>query len=295
MAAALKEGAPVSEFSHTWTWYKGEWLAGNAPIIGPRTHGFWLGSVVFDGARAFVGVAPDLDLHCARVNRSAETFGLTPLHPAEEIAELVADGRERFAADAALYIRPMYWAEQGGFLSVPPLPESTCFCLCLYDVPMPDPKGFSVCLSRFRRPTLEVAPVNAKAACLYPNSARALSEVKAKGFDNAVLLDGLGNVAELATANIFLAKDGAAHTPVPNGSFLNGITRQRVIALLREAGITVHERTLSYRDFLDADEIFSTGNYSKLMPVTRIEERDLQPGPVYHKARELYWSFAHSG
>jgi len=285
----------VSEWSKTWTWVEGEWLEGNVPLVGPRTHGLWLSSVVFDGARAFEGVTPDLDRHCARVNRSAEALGLLPLHPAEEIVDLVKDGLKRFDADTALYIRPMYWAEQGGFYSVPPLPESTRFCLCLYEVPMPAPKGFSVTLSSFRRPTIETAPVNAKASCLYPNSARALLEAKAKGFDNALILDAIGNVAELATANVFLAKDGEAHTPVPNGSFLNGITRQRVAALLRQAGMTVHERSLTYRDFLDADEIFCTGNYSKVMPITRIEERDLQPGPVYQKARDLYWAFAHAG
>ena len=285
----------MSEWSKTWTWVEGEWLEGNVPLVGPRTHGLWLSSVVFDGARAFEGVTPDLDRHCARVNRSAEALGLLPLHPAEEIVDLVKDGLKRFDADTALYIRPMYWAEQGGFYSVPPLPESTRFCLCLYEVPMPAPKGFSVTLSSFRRPTIETAPVNAKASCLYPNSARALLEAKAKGFDNALILDAIGNVAELATANVFLAKDGEAHTPVPNGSFLNGITRQRVAALLRQAGMTVHERSLTYRDFLDADEIFCTGNYSKVMPITRIEERDLQPGPVYQKARDLYWAFAHAG
>lgn len=285
----------MSEWSETWTWVEGKWLQGNPGIVGPRTHGLWLSSVVFDGARAFEGVTPDLDLHCARVNRSAAALGLLPLHAAAEIVDLVHDGLRRFDPEAALYIRPMYWAEQGGFYSVPPLPESTRFCLCLYEVPMPEPKGFSITLSQFRRPTPEAAPVNAKASCLYPNSARALTEARAKGFDNAVVLDGLGNVAELATANIFLAKNGQAHTPVPNGTFLDGITRQRVIALLRKAGVAVHERSLTFADFLDADEIFCTGNYSKVMPVTRIETRDLQPGPVYHKARELYWAFAHGG
>jgi branched-chain amino acid aminotransferase len=107
------------------------------------------------------------------------------------------------------------------------------------------------------------------------------------------MLDALGHVAELATANIWYVKDGEAHTPIPNGTFLNGITRQRVIALLRRAGISVHERPLSWREFLDADEAFSTGNYAKLMPVNRLENRSLQPGPIYAKARDLYWAFAH--
>ena len=104
----------------------------------------------------------------------------------------------------------------------------------------------------------------------------------------------LGNVAEFATANAFLVKDGKVATPVPNGTFLNGVTRQRVIGLLRGAGLDVFETTLSYDDFRNADEIFSTGNYSKIMPVTRFEDREFQPGPVSAKARQLYWEFAHS-
>ena len=109
-----------------------------------------------------------------------------------------------------------------------------------------------------------------------------------------MVLDLLGNVAELATANIFIGKDGVVFTPAPNGTFLNGITRQRVIKLLRDAGVDVVETVLSYRDVQNADEIFSSGNYSKVMPVNRIDERSLQPGPLYRKARELYWDYAHA-
>jgi branched-chain amino acid aminotransferase len=108
------------------------------------------------------------------------------------------------------------------------------------------------------------------------------------------MLDPLSNVSELATANIWYARDGEVHTPVPNGTFLNGITRQRIIKLLRGAGVTVHERSLKWRDFIDADEVFSTGNWAKVAPVTRIEDRDLQPGPMYELARELYWNYAHT-
>ncbi len=148
--------------------------------------------------------------------------------------------------------------------------------------------------SSFRRPTLESMPTDSKAGCLYPNNARVLREAKERGFDNALVCDALGNVAETGTSNVFMAKEGVVHTPAANGTFLNGITRQRVISLLRGAGVPVEESTLRYEDFAGADEIFITGNYSKVMPVLRIDSRDLQPGPFYRKARELYWDFAHS-
>jgi branched-chain amino acid aminotransferase len=285
----------MSTWSQSFTFLDGEWFEGNKPIIGPRTHAFWLGSSVFDGARAFEGVTPDLDQHCARLNRSAKAMWLKPTMTEEAIYELALEGVKKFSKDAALYIRPMYWAERNGATSVPPDPESTRFCLCIYEAPLPKPTGIAITRSPFRKPTAETMPINAKAGCLYPNNARALIEARSRGFDNCLMCDMLGNVAELGTANIFMAKDGVVFTPAANGTFLSGITRGRVIALLREAGVTVVEAVLRYSDFQSADEIFSTGNFTKVSPVTRIDDRSLQPGPFYRRARELYWEFAHAG
>jgi branched-chain amino acid aminotransferase len=280
-------------FSKTWTFFDGHWHDGNAPIMGARTHAAWLGSMVFDGARAFEGVTPDLDLHCARVNRSAESFQLKVLLSVEEWIALAREGLRRFDEQDELYIRPMYWAETGSLGGVRHDPESTRWCLTIYQASMPKPTGGSITLSPFRRPTVECMPLEAKAGCLYPNNARAIIEAQSRGFDNCLMRDMLGNVAELGTANVFMAKDGVVYTPAANGTFLNGITRQRVITLLREDGVTVVETTLSYADFQGADEIFSTGNFSKVSPYTRIDDHALQPGPFYRKARALYWAFAH--
>lgn len=285
---------PAGDTGATWTFFEGDWHPGNVRIMGPRTHAAWLGSTVFDGARAFEGVQPDLDLHLARVNQSARTFGLQPVVSVETWQGLVSEGLRHFDPDAELYIRPMYWAESGFGGGVLFDPESTNWCLSLYEAPMPKPVGTAVTLSPFRRPTAECAPVDAKASCLYPNGARALGEAKARGFGNCLMRDMLGNIAELANANVFLARDGIVFTPAPNGSFLDGITRRRVIGLLRHEGVSVVERPLSYAAFQAADEIFSTGNFAKVAPITGIDERPLQPGPFFQRARELYWAFAHS-
>jgi len=286
--------AASQTWSTTWTFFDGDWHEGNVPLWGARTHAIWLGSSVFDGARVFEGVAPDLDLHCARVNASAETMYLKPNVSVDEMVGLTREGMTKFVNDVTLYVRPMYWAERSGPMALAPDPESTRFALTLYDAPMRRPDGFSITLSPFRRPTRETAPVDAKAGCLYPNNARALFEAKSRGFDNAIACDVAGNVAELANSNVFMGKDGVVFTPIPNGTFLAGITRMRVIGLLRDAGVTVVEKVLRYADFESADEIFSTGNASKVLPITRIGERVLQPGPLYRKARELYWAYAHS-
>ncbi|MBI1386456.1 MAG: branched-chain amino acid aminotransferase [Rhizobiales bacterium] len=282
--------APLSE---THVYVDGDWHAGDVRIMGARSHAFWLGTSVFDGARAFDGVTPDLERHCERLNRSALALGLKPTMTGEAIVGLVRDGLERFESKEAIYIRPMYWAEAGGYMSVPADPDSTRFLICLHVAPMIAPTGFSVTVSPFRRPTPECMPTDAKSGCLYPNNGRAIMEAKGRGFDNAIVRDMAGNVAETATSNVFIVRDGVVMTPVPNGCFLNGITRQRTIALLRAAGHEVMETTLRVEDLMQADEIFSSGNHSKIVPITRIEERSLQPGPVAQKARKLYMDWAH--
>lgn len=288
----MPAAAPIN-YSQTWTFFEGEWHDGNVPIMGPRTHAAWLGSMVFDGARAFEGVTPDLDRHLARINWSATNFKLNALVDQPTWLGLVQDGLKRFAENAELYIRPMYWAQNGVGGGVLFDPDTTNWCLCIYEAPMPKPTGLSITLSPFRRPTAESAPVEAKAGCLYPNNSRAMMEAKSRGFDNCLLRDMLGHIAELGNSNIFMAKDGVVYTPAANGTFLSGITRQRVIELLRGDGVTVIESSLSYRDFETADEIFASGNFAKVQPIIRIDDRSLQPGPFYAKARKLYWEFAH--
>ena len=282
-----------SAFSKTWTWFDGRWHEGNPPLLGPRSHAAWLGSSVFDGARVFEGVMPDIEAHAARVNASASRMDMRPTLSDDEIAGLAREGARKFDAKAALYVRPMYWAEGEGPGAILPDPDTTRFCLCIYEAPMPEPTGFSLGISRFRRPTPETAPTDVKTGALYPNNGRALRDAMARGFGNALVLDMLGNVAETASSNLFIVRDGVVQTPAPNGCFLNGITRQRVISLLRADGRTVLEQRLTVDDVLAADEVFSTGNYGKVQPVTRVEESRYAIGPVYRKARALYWAFAH--
>ena len=153
------------------------------------------------------------------------------------------------------------------------------------------PLTLGLCRS-IRRPTPESAPTDAKASCLYPNSSRGVAEMLARGFQNGIVLDAAGNVAETCSSNLFLAKNGIVSTPVPNGTFLAGITRNRTVKLLRNAGVTVEERTVTTADLDDCDEMFTTGNAGKVQPVSRYESRDLQPGPIGRQAHELYMAFA---
>jgi len=277
------------------TWYQGRWHDGDVAVMRAADHGIWQGSSVFDGARWFDGVAPDLDAHCARVNRSAAALMITPTMTADEIARIAREGLRPYGKDQAVYIRPMYWALDGSELGVSPKENSTGFALCLEAVPMPAADAtITLTRTRYRRPVLEDNVCNAKAGCLYPNNARMLVEAKAKGFSNALVADAMGNVAETATANVFMVKDGVAMTPIANGTFLSGITRARHIANLRADGIEVREAVLTFDDFHGADEVFLSGNFAKVTPVREFDGSHYQHGPVTRRARQLYMDWAHS-
>jgi branched-chain amino acid aminotransferase len=277
------------------TYFNGSWHAGDPAVIRAADHGAWLGTTVFDGARYVDGIAPDLAKHCARVNASARALMITPTVEAADMVEIVWEGLRAYPKEAALYIRPMYWALDGGDLGIVPKEGATGFAISLEEIPMP-PEGFSTTLgrTRFRRPVLEDAVVNAKAGCLYPNNARMLKEARGRGFGNALVADALGNVAETATANVFAVMDGAVFTPIPNGTFLAGITRARHIENMRREGIEVHETVMTFDDFHAADEVFLSGNLMKVTPVSAFEDTQYKPGPVTERVRQMYWDWAHS-
>ena len=277
------------------TYFNGTWHDGDKYILRAADHGAWLGSSVFDGARFFEGATPDLLLHCERVNNSAKAMMLDPSVTPEEMVEIIKEGLSSFDKSTSVYIRPMYWALDGAESLVLPKENSTAFSICLEQIPMAS-ATVSATLSRtkFRRPVLEDNVVNAKAGCLYPNNARMLAEARSKGFTNALVADAAGNVAETATANIFMVKDGEVLTPIPNGTFLAGITRARHIQNLREYGKKVSETVLTFQDFEEADEVFMTGNMTKIMPVTAFEDKNYQVGSIAKLARELYWDWSRS-
>lgn len=275
------------------TYFNGTWHDGDVPVMSAADHGAWLGSGVFDGARYVNGVAPDLHAHCARVNRSAYALMVTPTVSTDDMVQIVWDGLKSYPKDAAVYIRPMYWAIDGDATAIVPTPDKTGFAICLEEIPLaPETASVSLGKTRFRRPVLEDAVVNAKAGCLYPNNARMLAEVRTRGFQNALVTDAMGNVAESATSNVFMVKDGEVFTPIANGTFLAGITRARHMTNLRADGVKVHETVLSFADFETADEVFLSGNMHKVTPVVGFEDTSYQNGPITRRVRDMYWDWA---
>ncbi len=275
------------------TFFEGKWHEGNIPVMRAADHGAWLGSTVFDGARYFDGLAPDLALHCARVNRSAAAMQLTPTHAAQEIEGIVRDGLKLYRPDQALYVRPMYWGQEDDGYGLGPHADFTGFAVCLEEIPMSAPdNSVTLTTTSFRRPVLADNVCNAKAGCLYPNNYRMIAEARKKGFTNALVADAMGNVAESATANVFIVRDGVAFTPIANGTFLAGITRSRHIANLRTDGVEVVEKVITFDEVHAADEVFLTGNFNKVTRVTRFDDTHYKSHKMADRARSIYWDWA---
>lgn len=277
------------------TYFEKNWHKGNIPIMNAADHGSWLGSTVFDGARYFDGVAPDLLAHCKRLNQSAKAMGLVPTYSEKEIYDLILEGLANYTKQSAVYIRPMYWGIGNGYSAIVPDAANIGFCICLEEIPMAsDTNTTTLTRTSFHRPILTDNLCNAKAGCLYPNNARMLQEASTKGFNNALVADAVGNVAETATSNVFLVKDGEIFTPIPNGTFLAGITRSRHIQNLKSDGYQVNECVLKFEDFSRADEVFLTGNMTKITPVSLFDDIKYEIGPVTKRARSLYFDWANS-
>lgn len=277
------------------TYFEKNWHKGNIPIMNAADHGSWLGSTVFDGARYFDGVAPDLLAHCERLNQSAKAMGLVPTYSEKEIYDLILEGLANYTKQSAVYIRPMYWGIGNGYSAIVPDGANIGFCICLEEIPMAsDANTTTLTRTSFHRPILTDNLCNAKAGCLYPNNARMLQEASTKGFNNALVADAVGNVAETATSNVFLVKDGEIFTPIPNGTFLAGITRSRHIQNLKSDGYQVNECVLKFEDFSRADEVFLTGNMTKITPVSLFDDIKYEIGPVTKRARSLYFDWANS-
>lgn len=277
------------------TYFEKNWHKGNIPIMNAADHGSWLGSTVFDGARYFNGIAPDLLAHCERLNQSAKAMGLVPTYSEKEIYDLILEGLANYTKQSAVYIRPMYWGIGNGYSAIVPDAANIGFCICLEEIPMAsDTNTTTLTRTSFHRPILTDNLCNAKAGCLYPNNARMLQEASTKGFNNALVADAVGNVAETATSNVFLVKDGEIFTPIPNGTFLAGITRSRHIQNLKSDGYQVNECVLKFEDFSRADEVFLTGNMTKITPVSLFDDIKYEIGPVTKRARSLYFDWANS-
>jgi len=246
------------------------------------THALHYGSAVFEGERIYDGRVFRLSAHSARLIRSANLLEYDLPWSREEIDEAT---RAVVKANnlTAGYIRPIAWrgSEVLGVsaigttvhLAIAPWAQEGRLSVQARDA------GINVTMAKYRRPSPETAPGHAKVAGLYVICGIEKDRALKAGFDDALMLDWQGRIAETTGANIFLVIDGRLVTPTPH-NFLDGITRRAVMGMARARGWTVEERDVMPEELSKASEVFLCGSAAEIVPVGSIDQHHFQAGPV---------------
>ena len=271
-----------------YIWYNGSLIAWRDARLHVMSHGLHYASCVFEGIRAYAGKVYKMGEHYQRFHESAQLLDFTIPHSVAELelatSELLAKNSLRDA-----YIRPVAWrgSEQ---MAIAADKTTIHTAIIVWDF---GPyfgarlQGIRLGLSRWRRPSAESAPCKSKAAGLYTICTLAKHETQRAGFDDALMLDYRGLVAESTGSNIFLVIDGALHTPTPD-CFLDGITRRKLIDIAKGAGLQVFERAVAMEDFAKAQEVFLTGTAAEVTLVREIDGRAFTQSAITMRLAKLY-------
>jgi branched-chain amino acid aminotransferase len=265
-----------------WIWYDGKLVPWREATLHVLTHALHYASCVFEGERVYGGQIFKLRDHTDRLIKSADILGFEIPWTADQID---AACREVCTANKIVdgYVRPVAWrgSEQMG-VSAPGTKIHVAIAVWTwpsYFSPEARTKGISMKTSKWRRPAPDTAPVHAKASGLYMICTLSKHEAEAAGYDDALMLDFKGRVAEGTGANIFVMFDGKIHTP-PTECFLDGITRKTVIQLAKERQFEVIERHIDPSELKGAQEIFVTGTAAEVTPVGKIDDLTFKVGPI---------------
>ncbi len=265
-----------------WMWFDGKLVPWREAQLHVCSHGLHYGSCVFEGERVYDGVTFKLQEHTERLFHSARILGFEIPYTVAEInraceqvieAQKIKDG----------YLRPVAW-RGSEMMGVSAQQSRIRVAIASWEWPAyftPEArlKGIRMQISKWRRPAPDTAPTDSKAAGLYMICTLSKHKAEAEGFNDALMFDWRGQVAEATGANIFFVKDGEIHTPKAD-CFLNGITRQTVIALARTHGYKVHERAIMPSELKGFDEVFITGTAVEVTPVREIDGMHFQPGEI---------------
>ncbi len=276
-------------------WYNGRLVPWREAGVHVLTHGLHYASSVFEGERVYDGEIFKLTEHSERLVHSARVLDMEIPYDVVRIdracREVVAVMRIRDG-----YVRPVAWrgSEMMGVSA-----QSNRINLAIaawawptYFSPEARLQGIRLKTATWRRPAPECAPTNTKGAGLYMICTLAKHEAEAAGYEDALMLDYRGYVAEATGANIFIVRDGALHTPTPD-CFLDGITRRTVMALAAERGIEVVERFIKPGELAEAEEVFITGTAVEVTPVRGIDKLQFDVGPMTRMLAEDYEGIVH--
>jgi branched-chain amino acid aminotransferase len=273
-----------------WIWLDGRLVPWREAQLHVLSHALHYASSVFEGERAYGGAIFKLTEHSERLRRSAARLGFQLPWTVAEIDAACRAVVEANKLDSA-YLRPIAWrgsAEMGVSARRDDVHLAvTAWHWGAYFGEESAARGVRLDLAQWRRPAPDTAPTDAKASGLYMIATLAKNEAEAKGYDDALMLDWRGQVAESTGANVFFVKHGGLHTPPPE-CFLDGITRLTIIDLARAHGIAVHERAILPEELADFDEMFLTGSAVEVMPVAEAGPWRFRLGPIARQLRADY-------
>jgi branched-chain amino acid aminotransferase len=271
-------------------WYDGKLVPWKDAKTHVLTHGLHYGSCVFEGQRIYNGKIYKLKEHTARLFMSAETLGMKIPFTQDQINQACIDAAAAQNIKDG-YLRPV--AFRGSEMMAVSAQNTTihvaiaCWPWPSYFSPAEKLKGIRLDISRWKRPSAETEPVHAKAAGLYMICTISKHEAEAKGYADALMFDYRGYVAEATGANVFFVQDGVLHTPTPD-CFLNGLTRQSVIAIAKARGVKVAERHIKPEELSGFSECFLTGSAAEVTPVSEIGDWRFKPGQLTESLMNAY-------
>ncbi|MEM9484554.1 MAG: branched-chain-amino-acid transaminase [Cyanobacteria bacterium P01_F01_bin.116] len=278
-----------------YLWLNGETVIWKDATIHPLTHGLHYASSVFEGVRIYNGKAFLLVDHIERLHQSAKILGFEIPYSNDDIVAATHDLLAKEQIDVG-YIRHFAWRGSERLRIYTPEPSTRlgiaawAFPTTLFNIETKKPLKLTSQIT-WRKPDPATAPTISKAACLYPICFMSKHEAVQQGFDDALMLDYRGLVAESTASNIFLIMDGAIHTPIPD-CFLNGITRQTIIKLARQLDMPVFERHIKPEELAQAQEVFLTGTTCEIESISQIDKQPFEPfGPVTMRLIEAYRDF----
>ena len=271
-------------------WYNGDLVDWKDAKLHLLSHGLHYASSVFEGERAYSGKIFKLNEHTERLLDSASQLDLNVPYTLSEIKAACCLVLEKNNLTDA-YIRPIIWrgAETMGVSA----PNSKIHCAIAvwewpsYFSPEDKLKGIKLTLSKWKRPSPETIPCKAKAAGLYMICTLSKQEAESRGYDDALMLDWKGQVAEATGANIFFIIGNEIHTTVPD-SFLDGITRRTVIEIAKVQGLKIIERKIEIDELSDFEQCFITGTAAEVTPVSEIDNFNFSVGDQIMKLSDSY-------
>jgi len=271
-------------------WFDGKMVPWKDAKIHVLTHGLHYASSVFEGERAYAGKIFKSKAHTQRFRNSANIMDFDLPYTDEEILA-AKDAVVKANGGGDQYVRPVAW-RGSEMMAVAARHNTIHVAIATWAWPsMFDPeskmKGIRLDIADYRRPDPLCAPVHAKAAGLYMICTISKHKAEKKGYADAMMLDWQGRVAECTGANIFFVKDGEIHTPIAD-CFLNGLTRQSVIAIARARGMTVNERRIMPDELTSMNECFIVGSAAEVTPVAEIGPYKFTPANMSRTLMDAY-------